>query len=77
MNTRMCIACRKKFEQNMFFRISRYKNNILFDKNNILLGRGAYICKKSECIDKAHKKNTLAAHFKMRVNKSIYKELVC
>jgi uncharacterized protein len=76
MNSRMCVTCRKKLEKHMFFRISRYKNNIIFDKDYRLLGRGAYICKQTECINTAYKKNILAAHFKMRVNKDIYKELL-
>lgn len=42
------------------------------DLNKKQFGRGAYICRSSECLAKAAKKNVLARHLKCSVPKEIY-----
>ncbi len=38
-------------------------------------GRGAYVCKKIECLEKAHKSRGLERSFKTAVPKDIYEKL--
>lgn len=73
---RMCVACRQMKPQNELIRFVREINtgNIMPDTEKKLMGRGAYICKNTECIRKAEKKNGLARHFKCTVPKEIYSE---
>ena len=71
---RMCIACRQMKPQNELIRLVREKNSgeIMLDINKKLQGRGAYICRSTDCIKKAAKKNGLARHFKCTVPNEIY-----
>lgn len=71
---RMCIACRQMKPQNELIRFVREINtgNIMLDTDKKLMGRGAYICRDTECIKKAGKKNGLARHFKCTVPNEIY-----
>lgn len=52
---RTCICCRSKKEKNKFFRISSVNNKYVFDEDNKIQSRGAYVCKSSECIQKLSK----------------------
>lgn len=73
---RMCVACRKMYPQNELIRIVRDNETgeIKFDPNKKLFGRGAYICRNSECIHQAEKKHGIERHFKCAVPKEIYKQ---
>lgn len=51
---RKCIGCMESFPKKELCRIVKTKENeILFDATGKKNGRGAYICKKSECFEKA------------------------
>lgn len=52
---RTCICCRSKKEKNKFFRISSVNNKYVFDEDNKIQSRGAYICKSFECVQKLSK----------------------
>lgn len=72
---RMCIACRQMYPQCELIRIVRdnEKGEVKLDMNKKLFGRGAYICKNAECIQKAEKKRGIERHFKCAVPKELYK----
>ncbi len=69
---RMCVACRCMKPQNELIRIVNGSTGIATDEKKKLFGRGAYICRDAECVEKAKKKNLLAKHFKCRVGEEIY-----
>ena len=46
---------------------------VRLDVGKKLFGRGAYICKKADCIHKAEKKRGIERHFKCAVPKELYK----
>lgn len=71
---RMCIACRTMRPQKELIRIvkDRETDKISLDIEKKLFGRGAYICKNPDCINKAEKKRGLERCFKTAVPREIY-----
>lgn len=74
---RMCTVCRKRQEKADLIRVVRVNNTIMIDKDGKLQGRGAYICKDSECIKVAQKRRALERAFSGKVDENIYSELIC
>lgn len=53
---RMCIACREKKDKKSLIRIVRTPDfEIIVDTTGKKAGRGAYLCKKNSCLEKALK----------------------
>ncbi|MDR0984196.1 MAG: YlxR family protein [Ruminococcus sp.] len=79
-NTRMCLACRQRFEKESLMRIVRKPNgNISFGNKD---GRGAYLCFDRKCADKAIKKKMIPKMLKTQntqlseeVYKAVYEEV--
>ncbi len=70
---RMCIGCREMKPKTELYRVVKTPDgNILIDKTNKLSGRGAYICKCSDCLKKAQKSNALSRTFSLSVDEEIY-----
>ena len=58
--TRTCIGCRKKDNKHNLIRIVNLKKNgFVFDIDQKIQGRGAYICKNEECLNRALKNKSL------------------
>lgn len=73
---RTCIACRLKSSKENFLKIVKNKNGVFMIERDVRLdGRGAYICKKQECIEKCKKTKALNRAFKTVVPAEIYEEL--
>lgn len=72
---RMCIACRGMFSKHELIKFVLENGSVVIDNNQKKFGRGAYICKREECIQKAKKKRALSARFKTDVPDGIYDEL--
>lgn len=73
---RMCSICRKKGDKDSFIRIVKLKSGeIKFDDTYKLSGRGVYLCKSGDCIEKAVKTRALNRAYKCEVNASVYEEL--
>ena len=72
---RMCIACREMLPKHELIKFVLEDETVIIDNLQKKFGRGAYICKKEECIEKAKKKRALSAKFKMAVPDSIYDEI--
>ena len=57
---RKCIGCMESFPKKELCRIVKTKENeIFFDSTGKLNGRGTYICKNTECFNKAIKSKRL------------------
>ena len=69
---RRCVACKANKQQNEMLRVARVKNEYFLDLNNILGGRGAYICNNSDCINQTIKKKHLNRAYKTNVGENIY-----
>lgn len=73
---RKCVVCGEVKEKKDLIRIVNNKEEgILIDENGKKNGRGAYICKSSECIEKAKKTNKLSKVFKTEINNDLYEEI--
>jgi predicted RNA-binding protein YlxR (DUF448 family) len=73
---RKCIVCGQIKEKHELIRIVKNKEEgIVVDESGKKNGRGAYICKDPQCIEKARKTNKLAKVFKTEVKDDLYEEI--
>lgn len=73
---RTCMACGIKTEKSALARIVRTKDgNIFFDSNGKISGRGAYICKNIECLNKVIKSNKLSKSLNCSIEDTLYDKL--
>ena len=70
---RMCIVCREHSDKKVLLRIMKNKDGQIFvDKTGKANGRGAYICKSKECLNKLKKSRGLNRAFKCEVSDDVY-----
>lgn len=69
---RTCVACRESKPKRELLRIVRTERGILPDKTGKMNGRGAYICKNAECVDKMKKRKVLNKAFACQVEDGVY-----
>lgn len=73
---RMCVACREMKDKNELIRIIKgEQNQLLIDEKQKASGRGAYVCKKTECIEKCIKQKSLNRAFRCNVDQSVLDKL--
>ena len=73
---RRCIACNTSKPKNELLRIVKNKENeISIDLTGKKAGRGAYICRSVECLEKLKKSGRLSRTFETEINEEIYKDL--
>lgn len=73
---RTCMACNLKKDRKELIRIVLNKQNeINIDKTFKADGRGAYICKNIECLEKLIKTKKLEKVFKMKLEDEIYNKI--
>lgn len=73
---RKCVVCGKVKEKKDLIRIVKSKEEgILIDESGKKNGRGAYICRSSECIEKAKKTNKLNKVFQTEIDDNLYEEI--
>lgn len=73
---RTCMACRQKKEKKQLARIVRVQDgSIIYDQTGKVSGRGAYICKKLECLDKVIKSNQLSKSLNRIIDEKVYEDL--
>lgn len=68
---RRCIGCRGSFPQNTLIRMSLWNEEIHVSRNGKTPGRGVYLCKNPECIEKARKSNALQRNYKRAIRQII------
>ena len=73
---RTCVACREKKSRSDLVRVVRKPDgSVLMDGTSKEPGRGAYICKDDQCLEKARKHGTLSRSLKVELDKDMYEEL--
>lgn len=73
---RTCIGCNTKRDKKDLIRIVKNKNEeINIDLTGKMEGRGTYICKNEECLNKAIKNKKIARIFEMEIKDNIYDSL--
>jgi len=74
--TRQCIGCQEMKSKKEMMRVIRTpQEEILIDITGKKNGRGAYICKSSECLKKAVKSKGLERSLKVEIPQNVYEEL--
>ena len=70
---RMCVVCREMKPKNECIRVVRVNDSTyVIDETGKMNGRGAYVCKNVECINKCKKTKALNRSFKHNVGDAIY-----
>lgn len=73
---RTCIGCNTKKDKKDLIRIVKNKNEeIKVDLTGKMDGRGTYICKQEECLNKAIKNKRMSRTFEMEISDTIYENL--
>lgn len=68
---RTCIGCRKKDNKHNLIRIVKKNKELVIDVNQKAQSRGAYICKKEECLNRVLRNKSL----KLNINEENLKEI--
>lgn len=73
---RQCTGCREmKNKKEMIRVLKTAEGEILLDATGRKNGRGAYICRSSECLEKAVKNRGLERSLKTQIPEAVYEEL--
>ena len=83
---RKCIGCNESFPKKSLCRIvktkiklenetAEEKEIVRFDASGKLNGRGAYICKKLDCFEKALKSKRLSRALEIEIPSEVYDEI--
>jgi len=73
---RMCIVCREMHPKKSLVRIvSSKEDGVSVDTTGRKSGKGAYLCRNTECIGKVRKTSALKRAFEMEIPQEVYKEL--
>ena len=72
---RRCMGCNERKEKDKLIRIVRNGNRIELDLSGKKDGRGAYICKNEECLNKAIKNKRLSRSLKEEISQELYEKI--
>ena len=73
---RTCVVTREKIEKKDLIRVVKNNENEVFvDETGKANGRGAYIKKDIETLEKAKKTNALGRHLEINIPDEVYEEL--
>ena len=73
---RMCVVCKEMKPKKELARIIKTQDDeYIVDTTGKMNGRGAYICKSIECMDKCIKTKALSKSFKENISMDTYTKL--
>ncbi len=73
---RKCVGCGEQKPKKELIRVVKDENeNFSLDFTGKKNGRGAYLCKNMECLQKAMKRGGLERSFSMKIQKDVYEML--
>lgn len=73
---RTCMACNEQKEKNELLRIVKSKEGIIeVDLTGKKSGRGAYICKNEDCLNKIIKSKRLEKVFEKEISAELYESI--
>lgn len=69
---RTCVICRSKFDKRDLNRIVlNNSGEIFYDPTGKANGRGAYVCKSEDCMDRFFNKNYLERAFRKKIESAV------
>ncbi|MEG0296009.1 MAG: YlxR family protein [Clostridium sp.] len=73
---RMCTGCMEMKPKKELIRVVRSKEGeVSVDLTGKKAGRGAYVCKSVECLEKAFKAKRLSRNLETNINEEVYNRL--
>lgn len=73
---RRCVGCAAHFPKGELIRVVRSPEGVFsLDFTGRAAGRGAYLCKSADCLQKAKKTKRLEAAFSSRIEEEVYLRL--
>jgi predicted RNA-binding protein YlxR (DUF448 family) len=73
---RMCTGCMEMKPKKELIRVVRSKEGeVSIDTSGKKPGRGAYVCKSTECLEKAVKTKRLDRNLEVTINEEVYSKL--
>ena len=73
---RMCCICKNRYNKNEMIRLVKQKSGeILVDLSGKMNGRGAYICKNPDCLERVKNQKILSRLFKCEIPSAVYVKL--
>lgn len=70
---RMCVGCRQMFPKKELLRVVKSPENIIsFDRVGKAPGRGAYICRSVDCLNKAMKIRALERQLECQIDQAVF-----
>ena len=74
---RMCLGCGEMRPKKELIRVVKSpEGEISLDFKGKASGRGAYICRSTECLDKARKARRFEKSFSCRIEESVYEVMM-
>ena len=71
----MCVVTREKYPKKELIRVVRTEDGVIIDESGKANGRGAYLKKDIDVINKAEKTKVLERHLEVSIPSEIYEEL--
>ncbi|MBQ6621559.1 MAG: YlxR family protein [Mogibacterium sp.] len=68
---RRCIGCMQSFPQQTLIRMTLSEDVLSIDRTGRARGRGCYLCKNAECIEKARKNKAFNRNYKRNINQDM------
>ncbi|WP_297631365.1 YlxR family protein [uncultured Clostridium sp.] len=73
---RMCTGCSEMKPKKELIRVVRSKEGeVSIDLTGKKAGRGAYVCRSEECLNKAYKTKRLSRNLEVAISEEIYNKL--
>jgi len=73
---RMCAGCREMKEKRELVRIVRTpEGNVLIDTTGKMSGRGTYICKSIDCLNKSKRSKSLSRALDVPISDEVFEAL--
>ncbi|MBQ2834135.1 MAG: YlxR family protein [Clostridia bacterium] len=74
---RMCVGCREMKEKRSLLRIVKSPEGaISFDRIGKAAGRGAYVCRSKECLDRAVRQRQLERALETKIEQAVFDQLM-
>ena len=73
---RMCVGCREMKEKRSLLRVVKSPEGaISFDRVGKAPGRGAYVCRSKECLDRAVRQRQLERALETKIDEQVFAQL--
>ena len=76
VKSRKCVACNEYHNGRDMLRVIKTKEgSVIFDKSGKMCGRGAYVCKNTECLELAIKKRAFGRSLHTEIPQEVMTDL--